>query len=390
MSLINHAQPYIPRVFALRHSLHEEPELAFEEYETAKKIMAFLDSIAVPYQSSIAQTGIIATIKGKYPGKTILLRADMDALALDQDPTHILKSKVAGKMHACGHDGHTAGLCLAAAILNDLKDEFSGEVRLMFQPAEESIGGALPMIEAGVCEGVDMAFGAHLWGSLAENHIQVKVGAMMAAPDAFSIKVIGKGGHGAMPHLCVDPIVIASSIVMNAQSIISRNLNPLDQAVLTFGQIHGGTAFNVIPNEVELTGTIRTLSESVRRQVPLALKTLAQGIAEAYGGSIDFTYDAKYPVLVNDEKAVEVSVEAFKKIVGEKQVQYLNEPNMGGEDFAYIAQRVPSSFVFVGIKKDENVLHHHPSFSWDDKNMVVLGCGLAQCAIDALNCSSEN
>lgn len=387
MSLIHHAKQYFPLIQALRHAIHEEPELGFEEVETAKKVMAFLDSIGVPYKAHVAKTGIIATIKGKYPGKTILLRADMDALALQQDESHSLKSKIQGKMHACGHDGHTAGLCLAAALLHDLKDELHGEVRLMFQPAEETLGGAQPMIEAGVCDGVDMAFGAHLWGSLEENHVQVKVGAMMAAPDAFSLTVKGQGGHGAMPHKCIDPIVIASSIVINAQSIVSRSLNPLDQAVVTFGQIHGGSAFNVIPNEVKLEGTIRTFSQSVRDLIPQKLEACARGIAQAHGGDIEFVYEPKYPVLINNEVAVHISANAFKKIVGDKQVHYLSEPNMGGEDFAYISQVVPSSFIYVGIMKDKEVIHHHPSFAWDDQNMIPLGCGLAQCALDALSYS---
>jgi amidohydrolase len=383
-SFLNQSSKYYPTIKALRHAIHEEPELGFEEFKTAQKVMAFLDSIQVPYVSSVATTGIIATIKGKHPGKTVLLRADMDALALSEDPNHELISKTLGKMHACGHDGHTAGLCLAAALLNEVKDELHGEVRLMFQPAEETLGGAKPMIEAGVCEGVDMAFGAHLWGSLEENHIQVKVGSMMAAPDAFKIVVIGKGGHGAMPHMCIDPIVIASAIVLNAQSIISRNLNPLDQAVLTFGQINGGSAFNVIPNEVVLIGTIRTFSEEVRALMPKRLGDIAKGIAQAYGGDVEFVYEPKYPVLINDEKTVHHSAHAFKKIVGENNVHYLDVPNMGGEDFAYITQVVPSSFIYVGIKKDKDIIHHHPSFAWDDKNMIPLGCGLAQCAYDAL------
>lgn len=383
-SFLNQSTKYFPAIKALRHAIHEEPELGFEEFKTAQKVMAFLDSIQVPYVSSVATTGIIATIKGKYPGKTVLLRADMDALALQEDPNHKLISKILGKMHACGHDGHTAGLCLAAALLNEVKDELHGEVRLMFQPAEETLGGAKPMIEAGVCEGVDMAFGAHLWGSLEENHIQVKVGPMMAAPDAFKIVVKGKGGHGAMPHLCIDPIVIASAIVLNAQSIISRNLNPLDQAVLTFGQINGGSAFNVIPNEVVLIGTIRTFSEEVRSLMPQRLEAIAQGIAQAYGGNIEFIYEPKYPVLINDEVTVHHSANAFKKIVGDRNVHYLDEPNMGGEDFAYISQVVPSSFIYVGIKKEQEVIHHHPSFEWEDDNMIPLGCGLAQCAYDAL------
>lgn len=383
-SLITQAQKYYSTIKALRHAIHEEPELGFEEFKTAEKVKTFLDSIGVDYVDGVAKTGIVATIKGKFPGKTILLRADMDALAMDEDPHHVLKSKVKGKMHACGHDGHTAGLCLAAALLHENKALLHGEVRLMFQPAEETLGGAQPMIEAGVTQGVDMAFGAHLWGSLEENHVQVKVGAMMAAPDAFKLVVKGKGGHGAMPHMCIDPIVIASSIVVNAQSIVSRSVNPLDQAVLTFGQINGGSAFNVIPNEVTLIGTIRTFSQAVRDLIPTKLEALAKGIAHAHGGDVEFTYEPKYPVLINDEEAVHHSALSFKKIVGESNVHYLEEPNMGGEDFAYISQVVPSSFIYVGIKKDQDIIHHHPSFEWDDHNLIPLGCGLAQCALDAL------
>lgn len=383
-SLINQAQKYYPAIKALRHAIHEEPELGFEEFKTAEKVKTFLNSIGVEYVDGVAKTGLIVTIKGKFPGKTILLRADMDALAMDEDPQHALKSKIKGKMHACGHDGHTAGLCLAAALLLEFKDKLHGEVRLMFQPAEETLGGAQPMIEAGVTQGVDMAFGAHLWGSLEENHVQVKVGAMMAAPDAFKLIVKGKGGHGAMPHMCIDPIMIASSIVLNAQSIVSRSVNPLDQAVLTFGQINGGSAFNVIPNEVTLIGTIRTFSQEVRDLIPLKLEALAKGIAHAHGGYVEFTYEPKYPVLINDETAVHHSAHSFKKIVGESNVHYLEEPNMGGEDFAYISQVVPSSFIYVGIKKDKDIIHHHPSFEWDDQNLIPLGCGLAQCALDAL------
>lgn len=383
-SLITQAQKYYSTIKALRHAIHEEPELGFEEFKTAEKVKTFLDSIGVDYVDGVAKTGIVATIKGKFPGKTILLRADMDALAMDEDPHHVLKSKVKGKMHACGHDGHTAGLCLAAALLHENKALLHGEVRLMFQPAEETLGGAQPMIEAGVTQGVDMAFGAHLWGSLEENHVQVKVGAMMAAPDAFKLVVKGKGGHGAMPHMCIDPIVIASSIVVNAQSIVSRSVNPLDQAVLTFGQINGGSAFNVIPNEVTLIGTIRTFSQAVRDLIPTKLEALAKGIVHAHGGDVEFTYEPKYPVLINDEEAVHHSAQSFKKIVGESNVHYLEEPNMGGEDFAYISQVVPSSFIYVGIKKDQDIIHHHPSFEWDDHNLIPLGCGLAQCALDAL------
>jgi len=215
----------------------------------------------------------------------------------------------------------------------------------------------------------------------------VKHGAMMAAPDAFEIKVIGKGGHGAMPHLSVDPILIASYIVSQTQSVVSRLSNPLEPIVVSFGSIHGGSAFNVIPNEVVLTGTIRTLSVENRQRVHQQIHKIAQATAEGLGGTIEFKYQPKYPVLINDDAMTDLAAQSFSKIVGESQVLQLKDPSMGGEDFAYIAQNVPAAFIYVGIAKDlaQPVLHHHPQFSWDDQNMLILGKGLAQCALDFLS-----
>lgn len=381
------AQMYGEEAIALRRTIHQFPEIGFEEVMTSKAVQEFLDRHGIPYQANIAKTGILATIVGSKPGKTVLLRADMDALEMNEDQGNPLVSKIPNRMHACGHDGHTAGLCLAGAILNQLKDQLHGTVKLMFQPAEETEGGALPMIEEGVLEGVDAAFGAHLWGPTKEGIMKTKAGPMMAAPDTFSMRVIGKGGHGAMPHVTIDPIVIAAQIIMAIQTIVSRQTNPLDHVVVTIGQIHGGSAHNIIPNTVEMIGTIRTLNENTRTLIPEKLETIARNIAQAYGGNIEFNYTPKYPVLVNDKNMVEIAKGAFGKILGNDNVQELEEPNMGGEDFAYIAKCVPSAFVFLGITKDENnpAIHHHPKFQWDDANVVVLGKGMAQIALDYLS-----
>jgi len=381
------ANKYLDEIIEMRHSIHEYPEIGFEEIETGKKVMAFLDKVGIPYRFPVAKTGIIATIDSGKAGKTVLLRGDMDALVMNEDPGNPIVSKVINRMHACGHDGHTSGLAFAGAILNEMKDQFVGKVVLMFQPAEEELGGALPMIEEGVLEGVDGAFGTHLWGSGLEGTMTIKEGAQMAAPDAFFIKVVGKGGHGAMPHMCVDPIVIASSIVMQVQSIVSRQINPLESVVVSFGSIHGGSAFNVIPSEVTLSGTIRTLSVEHREFVHKQIQRIAESTAESMGAKAEFTYVPKYPVLINDSMMVDIAKTAFGKVLGDKNIIPLVHPSMGGEDFAFVAQRVPSAFIYLGISKDLNhpVNHHHPQFQWDDANLKPLAMGMAQCAIDFLS-----
>lgn len=380
------AEQFLEETIAIRRKIHQYPEIGFEEVETGRTVMKFLDKHQIPYRSNIAKTGILATITGKYPGKTVLLRADMDALEMQEDLENPLVSQVAGKMHACGHDGHTAGLCLAGSILNKLKDELHGTVKLMFQPAEEELGGAKPMIEEGILEGVDAAFGCHLMGHLVENHVQYLAGPMMAAPDWFSIRVIGKGGHGGIPQYTIDPIVISAHITLALQNIVSRMVDPFDPVVISIGKIQAGSAFNVIPNEATLTGTVRTLNEDTRKQVKERIIKLATSIAEGFDAQVDIQYIYKYPVLINDAKMVDIAKEAFSKVIPKENVMQLTTPLMGGEDFAFVAQQVPSAFIFVGIAKDEDHLvpHHHPSFAWDDKNIYQLGAGLAQVAVDFL------
>ena len=381
-------EKYLQHMINLRETIHMYPEDGFSEFTTSKIIIEELEKLGIKVQKNVAKTGVVGLIEGKYPGKTVLLRADMDALKIQEQADVEYKSKIDGMMHACGHDGHVAGLLGAAMILNELKDNLHGNVKLVFQPAEERDGGALPMIEEGVLENpkVDAAFAAHLWGYLNEGEVHLKEGPMMASPDIFNIKVIGKGGHGAVPQESIDPIVITCQIVNSLQTIVSRKINPLDPVVITCGRIQGGDCHNVIPNEVELEGTIRTFNEETRNWVPKVMEDLIRGITTSQGAAYEFKYEPKYPALINDKYMTSFAKESLKKVVGEENVFDLKEPNMGGEDFAYFAQKVPSAFIFVGIanNKSEPVIHHNPYFKWDCKNVGILAQSLSQIAIDYL------
>ena len=381
-------EKYLQHMINLRETIHMYPEDGFSEFTTSKIIIEELEKLGIKVQKNVAKTGVVGLIEGKYPGKTALLRADMDALKIQEQADVEYKSKIDGMMHACGHDGHVAGLLGAAMILNELKDNLHGNVKLVFQPAEERDGGALPMIEEGVLENpkVDAAFAAHLWGYLNEGEVHLKEGPMMASPDIFNIKVIGKGGHGAVPQEAIDPIVITCQIVNSLQTIVSRKINPLDPVVITCGRIQGGDCHNVIPNEVELEGTIRTFNEETRNWVPKVMEDLIRGITTSQGAAYEFKYEPKYPALINDKYMTSFAKESLKKVVGEENVFDLKEPNMGGEDFAYFAQKVPSAFIFVGIanNKIEPVIHHNPYFKWDSKNVGILAQSLSQIAIDYL------
>lgn len=378
-------EKYLQHMINLRETIHMYPEDGFSEFTTSKIIIEELEKLGIKVQKNVAKTGVVGLIEGKYQGKTVLLRADMDALKIQEQADVEYKSKIDGMMHACGHD---AGLLGAAMILNELKDNLHGNVKLVFQPAEERDGGALPMIEEGVLENpkVDAAFAAHLWGYLNEGEVHLKEGAMMASPDIFNIKVIGKGGHGAVPQEAIDPIVITCQIVNSLQTIVSRKINPLDPVVITCGRIQGGDCHNVIPNEVELEGTIRTFNEETRNWVPKVMEDLIRGITTSQGAAYEFKYEPKYPALINDKYMTSFAKESLKKVVGEENVFDLKEPNMGGEDFAYFAQKVPSAFIFVGIanNKIEPVIHHNPYFKWDSKNVGILAQSLSQIAIDYL------
>jgi len=382
------ADKYFTAYSRIRQHLHQYPELSGEEYETSRFIQAELDKLGIEHEV-VYKTGVVGLIRGGKPGKTVLLRADMDALPIEETADVPYRSKNPGRMHACGHDGHTAGLLGAAMILNELKSELCGNVKLMFQPDEELNGGALPMIEAGILENptVSAAFGLHLWGPMPVGKVYYKDGPMMAAADAFTITIKGRGCHAAMPQVGIDPVVIAASTITEFQNIVSRKIDPLKPAVISTCSIHGGDAFNVIPQEVELKGTVRTLHEQVRSQIPDLMEQVLKGQAEASGCDYEFNYKRGYPAVVNHKAPNQVAVSAFSKIVGSENVMELEDPNMGGEDFAYLGQRVPSAFLYVGIAEaDKPVpIHHHPEFQWQDDVLKVSSAGLAQIAVDFLN-----
>ena len=379
------------QVVEARHYFHENPELGFEEVKTSAKICEILDKHGISYKKGIAKTGILAQVVGTKgtSDKCVLLRGDIDALAMPELADVPYRSKVPNKMHGCGHDGHAAGLIGAALIINELKNEFSGTVKFMFQPAEEGDGGALPMIEEGILENpkVDMAFGCHLWGYEMKDTVHISSGGIFAAPDEFRIKIKGRGGHGSRPDQSISPIIAAGYFITQTQSIIANRVSAFENAVISFGSIHGGSAFNVIPNDVALVGTVRTMSEKVRADIPLFIEQTLEGLKHTHRVDYEFEYIKRFPVLVNDKNATKIAEKAFAKVVGESGVKELREKVMGGEDFAYIAQYVPSCFILVGIMEEEGVyrVHHNPSFCWDDRHMKVLSRGLTQCALDYLD-----
>jgi amidohydrolase len=377
----------------LRQRIHMHPELGYDEHNTSRLVAEVLGSLGIETRTGIAGTGVVGLIRGKRPGRTVLLRADMDALPIQEEVDVPFRSQIKDRMHACGHDGHVAGLLGAAMILGGLRDGFDGNVKLVFQPAEETDGGAARMIEEGVLEDpkVDAAFGCHLWGPLEEGRVQLCPGPMMASPNSFTFKIFGKGGHGAYPHLTVDPIILAAQAITFFQTIVSRRMNPLEPVVLTVSAIHSGEAFNVIPGVLEARGTVRTFNEALRDVIAEEMESILKGITEAQGASYSFDYRKSYPPLINDPRMTEVLRDAFARIAGAGQVNAAGAPSMGAEDFGYFARAVPSAFAFVGIGKPgcPPMVHHQSHFQWDDRNLVLLAGGLAQVAVDFLGQSSS-
>lgn len=382
-------EKYYKKVYDIRHQIHMNPELGFEEYETSKLVASELEKLGIEVTKNVAKTGVVGLIKGGYSGKTVALRADMDALRINEEGDYEFKSKNPGVMHACGHDGHTASLLGVAMMLNEIKDELHGNVKLIFQPAEEVEGGALPMIKEGVLENpkVDAVFGGHLWGSIEEGKVAVKHGAMMASPDIFTIKIHGKGGHAGVPHASVDPVPIMAQVITALQTIVSRKNDPTNPLVISCCNVHSGECHNAIPTEALIQGTVRTLNNETRDFAEETIEKFVKGIVESQGASYEFEFIRQFPPLVNDKNMADVLEKAAKKIVGDENVFELATPSMGGEDFAFYTEKVPSSFVFVGMTKDvENpILHHNAKFAWEDNNMKNLAQTLAQVAIDFLN-----
>ena len=358
------------QLVAWRRDFHRHPEVAFQETRTSAVVREFLEGLGLPVRSATG-TGLVAVLEGQTGGKTVALRADMDALPLQEEGEKEYGSLNPGVTHACAHDGHMAMLMAAAKVLTARKSEFRGRVVFLFQPAEEKPpGGAKRMIEDGALEGVAAVFGLHLWQAFPTGRIGVVKGPMMAQADNFSLAVKGKGGHGAMPHTAVDPILAAAQIIVNCQTIVSRNVDPLKPCVVTFGTINGGTTHNIIPAEVAMTGTVRTFDLSVQALAERRLREIAEETAKAFGASARVEYTPGYPAVVNDAGMVDFATGVARRVLGENCLQPF-DPIMGGEDFAYYLQKVPGAFLFLGAGDGREFPHHHPAFDIDEKALPV-------------------
>lgn len=381
---------HLDKIIEFRRHFHMYPELGHKEFNTSRMVTEELKNLGMEVLENVSGTGVVGLLKGKYPGKTVLLRADMDAIPVQENSNYEYKSKVDGVSHACGHDGHTATLLGAAMILSELRDELHGNVKFVFQPDEEYGGGAKDMIEEGVLENphVDAAFGLHLWGPVPEGQIHVKHGAAMAAPDKFIFKVKGKGGHAAMPHLCVDTIMITVQAINNMQSIISRRKNPFSPAVISFCSINAISEYNTLPDVVEVSGTIRTFDPALREWIIKSMEEVLAGICKSQGADYEFIIDEEYalPPVINNHILTDIVQNAAEKIIGIENVMELSEPQMGAEDYSYFSQAVPSSFFFVGISPEgKQMVNHSPLFQWKDEILYSTAATMAQVAVDFLN-----
>ena len=371
-----------------RRDIHEYPELGFDLEKTSLKVENFLKSEGIKYKRT-AQSGICALIEGRST-KTVALRADMDALPVCEKNELPYKSKIEGRMHACGHDAHTAVLMGAAHILNSMKSSLKGNVKLFFEPAEETVGGSRVMIKEGVLENphVDAVIGLHVNEDIECGSIGVKKGVFNAASNPFTIKIYGKGGHGAHPHAAVDPIVIACNVVNALQTIVSREISPTDAAVITIGYINGGKAQNVIPDVVELGGIIRTMKSEHREYVKKRLKEITEGIVHSMRGSCSIEIEESYPCLYNDDSMSDILINSANEVIGSHNVKILDKPSMGVESFAYFAMQRPSVFYYLGAGNVKKGINHpaHGSYFNIDEDCLPIGTAIqCSCAVKFLN-----
>jgi len=367
------AQEQKDLIVQTRRDLHRIPETAYTEKKTSEYVAEYLKREGLSVRTGIATYGVVATLETGKPGKTILFRADMDALPLAEKTGLPFASTHEGVMHACGHDAHMAMVLGAATILNKIKSDLNGAVKFLFQPAEEGPGGAKPMIEAGVLENptVDHCFGCHVMPGVPEGSIGVKAGSFMAAMDRFDLKIMGKGGHGAMPHICVDALEVGTQVVNALQRISSRHMNPLTPTVVTVGSFHAGTAFNIIPGEAELSGTTRTFDRAIWDSWPERLKKIIGGVCQSMGASYELNFQKGYPPTINDAEMADFVKKCAAKVVGESHV-IEPEPTMGGEDMAYFLEKTKGCFFFLGVGREKGSPIHNPEFDFND-DVLPLG-----------------
>lgn len=370
--LIKRTEQIREQVIAWRRHLHMHPELSFHEHKTSQFVFDTLSAMPGLDVSRPTATSVMARLRGSQPGRTIAVRADMDALPITEENDVPYQSRVTGVMHACGHDGHTSIVLGLAQILAEYKDDVRGEVRFIFQHAEElSPGGAEEMVEAGVMDGVEQVIGLHLWASMPHGFIGLVSGPAMASPDTFQLTIKGQGGHAAIPHETVDPIAIGAQVVTALQHIVSRSIDPLDNVVVSVTQFASGTAFNVIPETAYLAGTVRTFDVALRTRVPQLMERIIGGITSAYGATYEFRYERGYRPVVNDPALTARLANLVEREFGATTLQPLR-PSMGGEDFSAYQQKAPGVFAFVGAGNVEAGItfpHHHPRFQIDERSL---------------------
>jgi amidohydrolase len=366
-----------------RRQFHRHPELAFKERHTSAVIRGFLEECGIEVQPC-AGTGLRGWLRGGTSGRTVALRADMDALAVAEESSADYRSEHAGVMHACGHDGHMAIVMGVAKLLSARRSDLRGDVVFLFQPSEEDPpGGARLMIEEGALDGVDRVFGLHLWQPLPSGVVGVRPGAMMAQADKFKVVVNGKGGHASQPHLVTDPVLVASHVVVAAQSIASRFIDPIAPVVVSFTTIHGGRVHNIIPDCVTLTGTVRAFDPGVQQAVKTRLREVCEQTCRVFGATAEFEYEDGYPPLVNDAAMTDLLARAAEREFGTSQVVAI-PPVMGAEDFAYYLQKVPGAFAMLGIGDAGPHPHHSPRFDIDERMLPAGVRLLTAVALDAL------
>ncbi|MHA6253116.1 amidohydrolase [Oceanobacillus sp. CAU 1775] len=371
-TLKKEAEKINEEVIGWRRHLHQYPEVAFQEVETSQFVYDTLQSFGNLEVTRPTKTSVMARLIGSEEGKTIAVRADIDALPVKEENDFDFISKNEGAMHACGHDGHTAILLGAAKILSKKQDEIKGEIRFLFQHAEEVFpGGALEMVDAGVMEGVDAIIGNHLWSPLEAGKISVSRGPVMAAADTFQIKIKGNAGHAGVPHTSVDAITTAAQVVTNLQQIVARNIDPLDSLVVSITKIHGGTAMNVLPGSVEIAGTVRLYNMALRDTAKTRMEQIVKGITEAHGASYKFIYNDGPAAVINDDTLADTVKDAAIELFGEDAV-VSDKPNMTAEDFSGFLTEAPGVYFFTGVR-DENkgtdYPHHHSMFDIDEEQL---------------------
>lgn len=350
--ILDEVRTLAPEIVRIRREIHQQPELGFAEYETARLVAGILRDSGYEVREEVAGTGVVGIRRGSRPGRTIALRADMDALPVEEQTGAVYASRRPGIMHACGHDAHVAMVLGVAMLAARLGQDLPGNIVLLFQPSEEMPpGGAKPMIEAGVLSDppVEAVLGLHVDPYLPAGAIGLKEGPLMAAADKFTILIRGEGGHGAAPHQAVDAIVVGAQVISALQAVTSRQVNPLEPVVVTIGTVNAGQRFNIIAETMTMTGTVRTLSGCLRAEMPRKLERIVHGVCSAYGASYTLDYEWGYPVLSNHQQVLALARRAALDVVGPRLIVPLSEPSMGGEDFAYFAEKVPGAFVYLGV-----------------------------------------